>query len=448
MIAHRSRWFAIATTVVLVALLASACESAPPTPKPDTLYVDAEQRRGEISPYIYGTNYGPWITVPVDLIDAYEASGLRFLRFPGGHWGDVNDIRPSQFDWFIKLAEMIDAEPSVSVRLLDGTPEEAAALVEYANIEHDYDIRYWSIGNEPSLYATMDRAEEYDTAYFNARWRTFAEAMLAVDPDIQLLGPEVHQFRVAPEARPKDAEGRDWMREFLLANGDMVDLVTFHRYPFPKNPADAPPTIDDLRRNSQEWDELIPALRDLIAETTDRELPIGVTEVNSNWSSALGGEGTPDSFYNAIWWADVLGRLAEQQVEIVAHFALQSPASMGGWGMLARYEVRPTYYVYQLYQRFGETLIFTACDDPDLSIYGAVRDDGALTLMIVNLGPEPRDYPLHLAKGTPTGEAEVWRLDAEHNAEQIAPQTLSEETMLTLPAQSVTLYVIPSQSSK
>jgi hypothetical protein len=43
-------------------------------------------------------------------------------------------------------------------------------------------------------------------------------------------------------------------------------------------------------------------------------LPIAVTETNSDWSKAVGGEATPDSFYNAIWWADSLGRMIQKGV--------------------------------------------------------------------------------------------------------------------------------------
>jgi hypothetical protein len=55
----------------------------------------------------------------------------------------------------------LGAEPSISVRLHGGTPEAAAELVRYTNIEQGYAVRYWSIGNEPSLY------RDYDTETYN-----------------------------------------------------------------------------------------------------------------------------------------------------------------------------------------------------------------------------------------------------------------------------------------
>ncbi len=404
-----------------------------PTAVPDTLYVDAGQRLGAISPFVYGTNFGPWSVVPYDLQSQAEAAGITYLRFPGGDWGDQNNLRPFHIDPFIELTRQMGAEPSISVRLQGGTPDAAAELVRYVNVERGYGVRYWSIGNEPSLYS------DYDIERYNAEWRLFAETMLAVDPGIMLVGPDIHQYTTSFATDPKDTAGKDWMRGFLLANGDLVDVVSIHRYPFPASMAAAKTTIDDLRANSREWDEIIPHLREVIQEVTSRDLPIAVTEVNTHWSSAVGGEATPDSFYAAIWWGDVLGRLIRQRVEIVAHFALHSNNAIGGWGLLGRSEVRPAYCVYQIYQRFGSELVYASSDDPDLSLYAALRDRGALTLVAINLGPEEKTYPLHV-EGFAPGQAEVWRFDAEQAAERIGAQALDAE--ITMPGQSITLYVL------
>jgi hypothetical protein len=135
--------------------------------------------------------------------------------------------------------------------------------------------------------------------------------------------------------------------------------------------------------------------------------------------------------------------MIRQRVDIVAHFLLQCQTGQGGWGLLGKYEVRPTYYVYQMYKRFGDELLYSSSDDPDVSIYAARRQDGALTLMIVNLGPEEERKPLRLENVTPTDPAELWLLDASHVAEQIGEQTIAGGVEITLPPQSMTLYVIP-----
>ncbi|HEY4690546.1 MAG TPA: glycoside hydrolase family 44 protein [Anaerolineae bacterium] len=413
-----------------------------PTAVPDALYVDAAQPLGPISPLVYGTNYGPWIAVPYDLLDEAIDARITYLRFPGGNWGDRNELQTYQVDFFITLARQMDSEPSFSVRLLDGTPEKAAYWVKYCR-DKGYNIRYWSIGNEPDLYRTEHQEADYDTLRFNREWRAIAEAMKAVDPNLLLIGPDLSGgFTANPATNPKDANGRDWLTEFLRANGDLVDIVAIHRYPFPKTPSSPSATIEDLRNNSREWDELIPYVRSLTRETTGRDLPIAVTEVNSDWSKNCCNDAAPDSFYNAIWWADSLGRMIRNGVSIVAHFVLQSSPAVGAVGLLGNYEVRPSYYVYQMYKRFGDQLLYASSDDPDVSLFAAQRADGALTLMLINLAPDPITKPLRLNGFTPKSPAAVWRFDAGHNAELIDSQPTEDGTPITLPGQSLTLFIL------
>ncbi|MCL4868220.1 MAG: hypothetical protein KJ063_04565 [Anaerolineae bacterium] len=414
------------------------------TAVPGALVVYATETLGPIPPTVYGTNYGPWISVPTGVMDAYQQSGLRLLRFPGGAYGDEHTIRPSQLDMLMQLAGMVDAEAAVSVRLVGGTPEQAVALMAYANQTNDYNVRLWSIGNEPSLFASIYQEGAWDTAHYNQEWRRFAEAMKAADPDILLLGPDIHQFTANPAQNPRDVNGLDWMSEFLQANGDLVDVVTIHRYPFPANLANPNASMAALMASSAEWDETIPYLRSLIQEHTGRDLPIGVMEINSHWSNAASGETTPGSLANAIWWADVLGRLIRQRVDYVAHFALQTNVSQGGWGLLARNDVRPAYYVYQLYQKFGQDLLRTDFDGQSaISLYAARRHDGAITLMVINRGPNTAVETVQFIGFAPGAAAAVWRLDETHNAAPIEPLVLEPVTALTLPGYSVTLYEIP-----
>lgn len=429
----RERLFLITAYCLLLTSLTAACAApvntfvptvaatptpSSPTPFPNTLYVDPLWHLGSINPNVYGSNYGPWIFVLPEMRPQVVAARISFLRFPGGNWGDLNDLQEWQIDQFIAFAKQVNAEPSISVRLLKGTPENAAALVQYVNLTKKYGVKYWSIGNEPSLYG-----KDYDTARFNTEWRLFAKAMRDVDPSIKLIGPETHQFTADESKNPKDVNGRDWLIEFLKANGDNVDVIAVHRYPFPAD-GRTPPTRDQLLANSREWDDIIPALRKAIRENAKKDLPIAVTEVNSNWASMSGGEATPETFYNALWWADSLGRMIRNRVDMVGQFALQSNPGSGEFGLLSRTEVRLPYYVYMMYQRFGNTLIYSSSDDPSLSIFAAKRPDGALTLMVVNLKGETIRKPLAFNGLTPSS-AETWLLDETHQATQMPATSLS-----------------------
>jgi alpha-L-arabinofuranosidase len=375
------------------------------------------------------------------MMDYALNSHITALRFPGGNWGDQNDVTDYQIDAFVVFCKQIGAIPTISVRLLGGTPEVAAQLVKYVNVEKGYNVRYWSIGNEPDLYDGIPNVD-YDTVRFNQEWRAIAEIMKAVDPTILLLGPELHgTFTSNFTTNPKDSAGRDWMTEFLKANGDMVDIVTYHRYPFPVLMNGINATIDDLRQDSPEWTRTVRYLRQLIQETTGGDIPIAVTEAGSHYTGAVRGEATPDSFYNAIWWSDVLGRLINENVVMVNQWLLTTSSGQSdGLGLIAIGKVRPTYYVYQMYQHFGTERVYTSSGVTDVSVYAAKRDDGKLTIIVINLSDVEKHMPLQI-KGMTPSTVEVWLFDATHNAENLGQLSLLANGSLVLPPQSVTLYI-------
>jgi len=414
-----------------------------PTPLPTAapsptagLFVDAGADLGAISPYVYGSNDGPWLAFPPSLQDPIAAAKLTMLSFPGGNWGDENDLQASQIDDFVAYCRTIGAEPRIVVRLKGGTAQKAADLVTYANVTMGYGIKYWGIGNEPDLYEAGG-ITGYSVDQYNVEWRSFAQAMRAVDAKIKLIGPDISQFVGNTTASAYLQTRADWVSSFLKANGDLVDIVSIHRYAFPASQTSEPPTIADLRANTQEWDQIIPALRSLIRTQLGRDLPVAVTELNSSWADNLGGEATMDSHYNAIWFGDVLGRLIRQKVDIVAQFALG-----GDWGIVGRDSVHPLYYDYLMYQRFGAELVRSASDDPLVSVYAAKRADGTLTVMIVNLGSTVATKPLTIVGGGPASTAQTWLFDASHKAEQVAATSLSAGGSVTLPPESMTLLVV------
>ena len=408
-----------------------------PTPVPDTLYINPTVSLGEISPYLLGSNYGPFAAVSVGMLEQAYASGITVLRFPGGAWGDRNDLKPYHIDSFMEFANKMGATATFSVRLRESSPEKAAELVRYVNLDKKYNIRYWSVGNEPTLY-TGELQRIYDTEEFNKNWRAMALAMKEVDPSILIMGPELHGTYSTDEANnPKDSQGKDWMVEFLRANGDLVDIVTFHRYPYPVNQKSA--SIAELRENSREWDQLIPFLRNLIQKETGRNLPIAVTELDSHWNPATGGEATPDSHFNAIWLGSVISRIARNGVFMVNHWTLTSKGGQGAHGIIGNNELRPSYYIYQMFKQFGSEQVYSSSPDPDIVIVAAKRQDGTLTVMLVNLKDESITIPLRVETETHT-RPQYYLFDTQHNAESMGKMDISGNTV-TLTEQSITLLV-------
>ncbi len=418
--------------------------------------VDPQQVIGEISPYVYGSNMNLYAIIPQSLMDEAKALGLRLMRFGGGDT-DVQDLRTNIIDLFVLQSRAIGAEPLLSVRLLGGTPEKAAEIVRYANVEKGYDIRYWSIGNEPNLFVALMGVPTYTVDDLNQQWRAIAQAMLAVDPDIVFVGPDITQYVVLDAAEGQveylppalggsalDANGDDWLQAFLRANGDLLGVVAVHRYPYPGLTGTGA-TIEGLQSINGEWDIAIPNLREIVRRAAGRDLPIAITEFNSNSANSSGGPASLDSFANAIWVGDVLARFIRHGVEYAAYWDVQG-AGNRAWGLLGSFNVRPTAYTYMLYTRLGTQQVASEAGVDGVSVVAALREDGALTIMLVNLSPDEQTPALEIAGLAAPAEAEVWRYDSEHKAAMLAPQTLASGQPITLPAMSLTLYIIPAKA--
>jgi alpha-L-arabinofuranosidase len=346
-------------------------------------------------------------------------------------------MQPFQLDQFVWFYRQLGALPTVSVRLFNGSPQTAANLVRYANLEADYGIEYWSIGNEPTLFEEQKNVP-YDTERFNREWRAIAEAMKAADPSIKLMGPELHQWNRDLASTLKDSAGRDWMIEFLQANGDLVDVVTVHRYPY-WSATNVPATFEQMQASAEAMSAEVAYLRELILEYTGRDLPIAITEINSTPTAVMGQPASPDSHYNAIWYADVLGRLMTADVWMVNQWVISQRST--GLGLINGFTIRPTLYTFQMFKHFGDQQVYAASGAPDVTVYAALRDDGALTVMAINLGDTEQTVTLDLAGASPV-EAAVWLLDAAHNAENLGVQPWPADGVVTLPGQSVTLFVM------
>jgi len=402
---------------------------------PITVSVDASSELGEISPFIFGINHGPWSEVSLQMTDAAKALDFTFLRWPGGNWGDRYNITKPQIDLYMIQAQNWGAIPSVHVRLEGGTPEQAAELVNYANIEKEYGIKYWYIGNEPNLF------DDYTVERFNTEWRATALAMRAVDPDIVLIGPEVSQFPDTTQNDPNMYLRDEWVREFLTMNSDLVDIISVHRYPFPLSMAGDPTTIEQMRNNVPRWSTVVSNLRSIIEETVDEDFPIAFTEVNSHWSNSGGSIASPDSYYNAIWWSGVLTTLIHEKVDIVTYFILSSVGANGPFGILDRYKPRPTYYTYILYKEIGNVRLQSESSDPFVTALATKRDDGATTLLVTNLYEEAIDVTLDLSGITDVQLQDMRLLSPEVMAESVVGDNYLNNNILQIPAQSVILMI-------
>lgn len=414
------------------------------------IYVDAGAAQGTLNPLARGVNTGPLWPLSLQMTPLIEELRLGIIRFPGGEYGDTTDLQTIAIDRFIELARSLQGEPLIHVRLPNSTPEKAVAMLNYTNQEKGYGVKYWAIGNEPNLYAPKYPDVPWDPTYFANEWRRFATAMKAADPSILLVGPEITQFAgVSGITRSDELAAIEWMRTFLEVNGDLVDVVSIHRYPFPED-IRVPATAAELLANPPEWDEkILPDLRALMVETVGHELPIAVTEISSHWSRAQREEASPDSVNVAIWWGDVFMRMVREGVDLVAFWTLTSRDDQGTWGLVGKYEPRPTYYTFALYSRFGDDLVWAEVGGDGAETTGALaawRSDGALTVMLSNRGEMSQTFTLAVENLPQAAAAlqvrEIWRLDAEQMGAAVAGALPQPGETIELPARSLTLLVL------
>jgi alpha-N-arabinofuranosidase len=192
-----------------------------------------------------------------DVVDEIRQLGVPIVRYPGGNfvsgynWLDGvgpkadrprvldkawNSINSNQFgtNEFMTWCRAVGTEPLMGLNLGTGTPEEAAALVEYCNVEkgtkwsdlrrkhgfaQPYKVKRWCLGNEmdgPWQIGHMTATE------YGLKAQDAARQMHYVDPSLQLIA--------CGSSGPFMPTYLEWDREVLEQCYDYVDGLSLHRY--------------------------------------------------------------------------------------------------------------------------------------------------------------------------------------------------------------------------
>ncbi|HUN60618.1 MAG TPA: alpha-N-arabinofuranosidase [Candidatus Sulfotelmatobacter sp.] len=192
-----------------------------------------------------------------DVIEEIRTLGVPIVRYPGGNfvsgynWLDGvgpkqdrpevldkawNALNTNQFgtDEFMLWCKAVGTQPLMGLNLGTGTPEQAAALVEYCNVEkgtrwsdlrrkngiaEPYMVEHWCLGNEmdgPWQIGHMT-ATEYGYKAADA-----ARQMRAIDPSLKLVA--------CGSSGPSMPTYLEWDREVLEQCYEYVDALSLHRY--------------------------------------------------------------------------------------------------------------------------------------------------------------------------------------------------------------------------
>jgi alpha-L-arabinofuranosidase len=378
---------------------------------------------------ITGTGAGSFGIGAVSLMPADNLQGFRpdviallkeldapVYRWPGGNfvsgynWRDGigdPDRRPPRKNpaWtgiehndvglheFMQLCRLLGTEPYVAVNTGLGTVEEVAEEVSYCNSPADtplgaqraangdpepFDIKFWAVGNE--MYGEWQLGhmplEEYVKKHM-----AMAGAMRAADPSIELVAV---------------GSVGDWSRTMLTECSAGMDYLSEHIYCQEKEDAVAHSAqlADEIRRVAQAHR----AYRAEIPGLAELDIRLAMDEWNYWYGDYIYGE-----LGCRYYWKDGIGVarglhefFRNSDLYYMANYA-QTVNVIGAiktTGTAAEFE--STGMVLKLYrQHYGSAPLAIACPDSALDVHAALAEDGgALTLSVVNPGPDARRVAL------------------------------------------------------
>ena len=333
-------------------------------------------------------------------------ANVRLLSFPGGNWGEEHYLSRDQLSSFATLLNQVHADGLIQTRLsgpinnnftgltdLTTRANVAASWVDFMNNQHSdqriakyanapfHPVKYWTVGNEPDKLINPATGHLYTVAEYVHDFIQYSIAMHRTDPTIKVFGPEISEF-YGPGAGPTDANGQLWMEGFLKGVGayekahniTLLDGVSFHRFQF----TDATQTPYLFLSSTGEWNYLLPALHQLISQNMQHDLPIAITGINTDSSH----QAAPSRGLAALWWADTLGTLMNQQVAYVS-FASASGVDQP-YPLFTTNGQRPTamFRVMELFSHLQSNLIPLEIQRDPISTY-ATQDDQRQTVSLL-----------------------------------------------------------------
>lgn len=361
-----------------------------PSGTPGTISISGENPIN-IPETAYGQNYWDWVPSWANGVVGSETrmADLRVNIYRGG--GQTIEIEDapepwdySQIDRYIAFCRTIHAEPLLQVQIIKGNPAKAAATVQYCNIQKGYNVKYWCIGNEPDLYDGLGRPG-YNVQDYIRDFRAFASAMKAVDPTIRLVGPELSFAYTG---------GNDWLSPFLQACGDLVDIVSFHHYPYGQ-PGEF--TIENVLGKPNTVRERVQTVKATVRRYCGSSKPIALDETHVSYDGNVYGEASAETFYAGLWIADSIGIALEERLWTVALWCTSGGYGTGflDSGSPDRTPL-PSYYAMQMFtNHFGPRLIRATAETGIAAYASRNAADNRTIVIVINKTSTQKQEMLH-----------------------------------------------------
>jgi len=401
--------------------------------------------------------------------------GVKVIRVPGGSTSDVYDWKTNRdivagspeavdFDQFMSVVRATGAQAMVTVNYgsadtmgrVDGSDETGAQIaadwVRYANVTHDYHVKYWEIGNE--IYGNGTYGANWETddhcltspsgppvtlgsepqqtygcgpaTYATVAGR-YIQAMKAVDPSIR-VGAVLTAPGNWPDGVTNTQSPQSWNQTVLEAIGGDIGFADIHWYPQnPSNVTPPGPTDAGLLATTDAIGGMVSTLRKEFTDWANRaDIPISVTETNSVSSNP--GKQTL-SVVNALflnqdyltWLTNGVSNVDWWQTHNVPVLSpdegsgLFGDATYGDYGVLSNggcatsadttvcepaADTRfSSYRGLQMLHGFiqpGDRIVAAASDQQLVRVYAVRKPTGQLQMMIINDDPD-NAYDINLS---------------------------------------------------
>ncbi len=318
---------------------------------------------------------------------------LKIVRW-GGNDADSSKLDPNLAAFFVKTMHSQNIEPILQLSVFLYKPEEAADLVKQINVDQKLGLKYWSVGNEPEYFKSSHQNDITVDDYIK-KWHEMVQAMLKVDPSIQIVGPD-SSLRMS--TLDKTDRPWQWFDPFIQANGDLLNVVAIHFYPF----YEAPATRDDVLKNPDLFAKNLATLRTYLHDNLKRDLPLMITEINLNSNPGVSDDHGSSSIFAGLWLAEIYGISAQQGVAAILPWTAvrnQTASLIDSMG-----KPRPTFYAMQAFADFGTSLADAKSAVDGVKLYASGSDQGIIAVLVNRNG---NDVTLKLGSDVSFGASSV-----------------------------------------
>ena len=418
-----------------------------------TVTVNATDVIRTIDKGLYGVYSAAWDelafqkgVIDENFLQTVKDAKVTLLRYPGGAWGNAFDwtdpALPSLMttDQFMELCQAVGAEPTITININEPI-ELAENWVRYCNIEHDYNVKYWELHDEP--WYDGIRARTYAT-----KINQFAPALKAIDNTIK-IGACISCRYPSEQGNTETVVKNAWQ------NIDFYNHNCFFISPTEYNYDQRQAYYDDLLYNTpNELTSWFSSLVSIVNTYKDPAKPVEYMAGSYNSIAYYPADWMVNYLPEGLWVADLLGRMLKDNVVTKAAFWHEQnpyPVKQASYGYIAPdFRPYPSYYALQLYTYyFGDTLVSSTSSTLDLTVYASTSTN-KLHLMLVNKDPvNDITTTFTLQNWTPQSTARAWILDGPTEPDNLPGRVLgySIRTVDISNVSSQFTWTVPSYSA-